>query len=172
MDVNSQLAALRHPWLRTSQLENLVFYSIICCFVHLAPLLFSPLSSPPSFPAVISPHMLLFFSGFCIHLTLPLPSPPAPPIVSLHFLHLSSWLFPFESSSPITSLNLSPSPFSHSPHPLLVSLSPPSPALLSLLSPPPICSPGIGPVKLPVLQSDGDRVQNLITHWLTARTTC
>lgn len=40
------------------------------------------------------------------------------------------------------------------------------------LSPPLICSLGSGPVKLPVVQSDGDRVQNLITQGLTARTTC
>lgn len=83
---------------------------------------------------------------------------------TLLLLHPSYFLLhpiPFPSSSsflPITSLNYPPSP-------LLPAV------LLSPLSPPLICSPGSGPVKLPVLQSDGDRVQNLITHWLTARTT-
>lgn len=95
------------------------------------------------------------------------------PCFPLHItssLLLSSLLFHFELSSPRSALKFSPTLPLYSPPCIL--LSSPSPVLLSLLPPPLICSPGSDPVKLPVLQSDGDRVQNLITHWLTARTTC
>lgn len=142
-----------------SQLENLVFYSIIRCFVLLCLLLFLPLSSPLSFP-LLSPFPSTFIS---------VPSPlPAHPLIYPH--HLLP-LFSITSSRAISVDNFSQLLFLL-PSSASLSFSLLSPVLLSLLSPPLICSPGSGPAKLPVLQSDGDRVQNLITHWLTARTTC
>lgn len=85
----------------------------------------------------------------------------------------SSPLFPIVLPSLSTRLNSSL---------LLIFLPPfPHPSSLNYIilnhpllssSPPLICCLGSGPVKLPVVQSHGDRVQNLITHWQTARTTC
>lgn len=131
--------------------------------------LFSLSASSVLFAPLVSSILFLLLSPFCFchlcsHFSV---------FLFLHPLLTHSFtlflLTSLESSPPIKLL--AHLLFFH-PHRFSFTLSLPSSVLLSLLPPPLICSPGSGPAKLPVLQSDGDRVQNLITHWLTARTTC
>lgn len=142
------------PYKPAGKSSFLFNYLLLC-----TPLLFSPLSAHPSFQRCHLSVIFFFFSCVCITLTLPL-TPPFFFFISFRIVFSNN--FSELHSSSLTS-PLSP------PRSLFCFLPPSCPPALS---PPLICSLGSGPVKLPVLQSDGDRVQNLITQRLTARTTC
>lgn len=135
MNVSSQLAALRHPWLHSSQLENLVFYSIICCF-----------------------FLLLASHCSCLHL-LPQSTFPQPFLPSLSlFLHSLYFLLSPLEWSLMTSLNFSPPSFSASCLPAL-----PCSDLLSWLRPSKITSSAEQSAGLNYTPADSDEyVLNLL----------